>query len=181
MARPGLVESIPMRKILPLATGTLCLGLLALAVFVFNPACQPHHPFGGKNFSLPTWAEILDREAQLIQEREDLNRYVEANKQVATKVIDGQRSLAEAIDDFRKLDQIWNSPSTQERALLELRISEEEWLGRNVIYFACRVLTDRPDEAAAVAGRLEKELQQILDDRKKRRPEPENPRIKPNC
>jgi hypothetical protein len=167
MARPGLVESIPMRKILPLATGTVFLGLLTLTVFVLDPACLPHHPFSGKNPSLPTWAEILDREAQLIQEREDLNRYVEAKKKVAKKVIEGQRSLAEAIDDFRKLDQMSMSPSTQERALLERRCSEEEWLGRNVIYFACRVLVDRPDEATAVADRLEKELQKILADRKK--------------
>jgi hypothetical protein len=168
-----------MNKFLPLATGTLCLGLLALAVFVFNPACQPHHPFGGKNFSLPTWAEILDREAQLIQEREDLNRYVEAKKQVAKKVIEGQRSLAEAIDDFRKLGQLGTSPSIQERALLDLRISEEEWLGRNVIYFACRVLADRPDEAAAVADRLEKELQKLVADRKKQPPLLADPEIEP--
>ena len=170
-----------MRKILSLATGFVCLGLLALAVFAFDPARLPHHPLSERNRSLPTWVDLLDREAQLKQEREDLNRYVEAKKQVAKKVIEGQRSLAEAIDDFRKLDQVWTSLSTQERALLDLRISEEEWLGRNVIYFACRVLTDRPDEAAAVADRLEKELQQLLDDRMKRRPEPENPRNKPNC
>ena len=30
-----------------------------------------------------------------------------------------------------------------------------------------RVLADRPEEAAAVVGRLEKELQQLLADRKK--------------
>jgi hypothetical protein len=156
-----------MGKLLPLASGFVCLGLLALAVFVFDPACLPHHPFSGRNPSPPTWAEILDREAQLIQEREDWNRYVEAKKQVAKKVIQGQRSLAEAIDDFRKLDQIWISPSTQERALLDLRCSEEEWLGRNVIYFACRALADRPDEAAAVADRLEKELQKLMVARKK--------------
>jgi hypothetical protein len=152
-----------MRKILPLATGISCLGLLSLTVF--DPACLPHHPLWERNSSLSTWPELLEREAQLKQEREDLDRYVEAKKQVAKKVSEGQRSLAEAIDDFRSLDQIWISLSTHERALKDLRNSEEEWLGRNVIYFVQRVLADRPDEAAAVACRLEKELQQILADR----------------
>jgi hypothetical protein len=165
-----------MSSFLSLATGMLCLGLLALAVFVFDPACLPHHPLSERNRSLPTWVDLLDREAQLKQELEDFNRYVEAKQQVAKKVIEGQRSLAEAIDEFRKLDQLWMSISTQERSLKQLRISEEEWLGRNVIYFARRVLADRPDEAAAVADRLEKELQKLLADPRKTCVAPTDPR-----
>jgi hypothetical protein len=156
-----------MRKLLPLATGIVCLGLLALTVFVFDPTCLPHHPFSGRNPSLTTWAEILDREAQLKQELEDLNRYVEAKRQVAKEVIAGQRSLAQAIEAFRKLEQPWIPASYQEQTLKRLRISEEEWRGRKVIYFVRRVLSDRPDEAAAVADRLEKELLKLLADRKK--------------
>jgi hypothetical protein len=156
-----------MRKLLSLATGIFCLGFLTQAVFVFGPTCLPHKLPSQKNASLPTWAELLERKAQLDQEAEHLNRYVVAKKEVARKLIEGQRSLAEAIDDFTRLDQLWISTSTQERALKELRMSEEEWRGRNVIYFALCVLADRPDEAAAVADRLEKELQELLADRKK--------------
>jgi hypothetical protein len=55
-------------------------------------------------------------------------------------------------------------------------VSGDEWGGRDVLYFVRLVLADRPDEAAAVAGRLEKELQQLLADRKKHLPAPAEPR-----
>jgi hypothetical protein len=47
-------------------------------------------------------------------------------------------------------------------------MSEDEWLVWGVLYYVEQVLADRPDEAAAVIARLEKELQEILADRKKR-------------
>jgi hypothetical protein len=156
-----------MRKILPLATGTLCLGLLALAILVFDPTCLPHNLLPEKNDFRPTWVEILTRKEQLKQFEGDLNRYWEEKRQVAKEVIDGRRSLAEAIEEFRKLDEQWLSAGHQEQILKELEKSEVEWRGGDVISFARRVLVDRPDEAAAVADRLEKELQKLLADRKK--------------
>jgi hypothetical protein len=39
-----------------------------------------------------------------------------------------------------------------------------------------QILAGRPDEAAAVADRLEKELQELLADQKKRPPAPAEPR-----
>jgi hypothetical protein len=51
-------------------------------------------------------------------------------------------------------------------------MSEDEWDGRTVIDQVRQVLADRPDEAAAVVGRLEKELQQLLAEREKRPPAP---------
>jgi hypothetical protein len=51
-------------------------------------------------------------------------------------------------------------------------MSEDELDGRSVIDQVRQVLADRPDKAAAVAGRLEKELQELLADRKKRHPAP---------
>jgi hypothetical protein len=51
-------------------------------------------------------------------------------------------------------------------------MSPDEWGGREVLRFIRLVLADRPDEAAAMADRLEKELQQILANRKKCRPAP---------
>jgi hypothetical protein len=55
-------------------------------------------------------------------------------------------------------------------------MSEDEWDGRLVIIWVRGVLADRPAEAAEVAGCLEKELQQLLAERKKRRSTPANPR-----
>jgi hypothetical protein len=55
-------------------------------------------------------------------------------------------------------------------------MSEDEWDGRAVIEQVRQVLADRPAEAAAVAGRLEKELQQLLAERNKRRLAPAEPR-----
>jgi hypothetical protein len=51
-------------------------------------------------------------------------------------------------------------------------MSEDERGGRDVLYFVGLVLADRPDEAAAVADRLEKEFQQLLADRNKHQPAP---------
>jgi hypothetical protein len=55
-------------------------------------------------------------------------------------------------------------------------MSEDEWDGRAVLDYVRRVLADRPAEAAAVAGRLEKELQELLTDRKKHQPAPSHSR-----
>jgi hypothetical protein len=164
-----------MRKFLSLATGIACLGLLALAVFAFNPALLPHNAPSQKNAFQPTWAEILERKEQLKQLEEELNRYWEAKRQVAKEVIAGKRSLAEAIEAFRKLDEPWLSASHQEQVLKELRMSEVEWRGRDVISLARRVLADRPDEAAAVTDHLERALQKLLADRKKIRSAPSEP------
>jgi hypothetical protein len=95
---------------------------------------------------------------------------------VAKEVIAGRCSLAEAIDQFRKLDQPGISASYEELTIKTLRMSEVEWRGRNVIAFARRVLADRPDEAAAVADRLEKELLILLAEQRKTGFAPIDPR-----
>jgi hypothetical protein len=175
-----------MSKYLSLATGFVCLGLLALAVFVFNPACSHHNLRPERNASEPTWEEIepdwkevVARQEQINQLEKEFNRSRQAKGQVAKEVIDGRRSLAEAIEEFRKLDEPWLSARDRERTLKVLRMSEVEWRGRNVIYFTRHVLADRPDEAAAVADRLEKALQKLLADQTKRQPMLADPRIKP--
>jgi hypothetical protein len=164
-----------MSRFLSLVTASLRLGLLALAVFVFDLACLPHNPPSQKN-ALQTWAEILARTEQVDQLEEELDRYWEAKRHVAKEVIAGRRSLAEAIDAFRKLEQPWIPARQQEQTLKVLRMSEVEWRGRKVIYIARRVLADRPDEAAAVADRLEKELQKLLADPRKTCFAPTDPR-----
>jgi hypothetical protein len=152
-----------MSKFLSLATGIFCLSLLTLAVFVFDLACLPLNPSSQKN-ALPTWAEILARKEQLDQLEEKYHRYLEAKRKVAKEVIAGRRSLAEAIEAFRRLDEPWIPVEQQEQTRRILGMSEVEWRGREVIHLARRVLADRPDEEAAVADRLEKERQKLLVD-----------------
>jgi hypothetical protein len=53
---------------------------------------------------------------------------------------------------------------------------EEEWDGQNVLSAVRLVLADRPDEAAAVVDRLEKELRQLLAGRNQHGPAPADPR-----
>jgi hypothetical protein len=170
-----------MSKYLPLATVLLCLASLALAVFVFDLAGLPDYLVLEKNAPQPTGADIVARKAQPQKLEEALDRYPDYTeaKQLAKEVIAGRRSLAEAIDEFRKLGLPWVSASYQEQMLKDLRMSEVEWRGRSVISFVRRVLDDRPDEAAAVTDRLKKELQQLLVERKKQNPRPAKPPIKP--
>jgi hypothetical protein len=73
-----------------------------------------------------------------------------------------QRSLAEAIEQFRDLVRQWPDIRTQTKRPELLWMSEDEWDGRAVLDQVRLVLADRPDEAAAVADRLEKELQELL-------------------
>jgi hypothetical protein len=77
---------------------------------------------------------------------------------------------------FRDLDRQWPDLRSRIKKPEDLWMSEDEWDGRAVIDQVRQVLADRPDEAAAVAGRLETELQQLLAERKKRPPAPVDPR-----
>ena len=161
-----------MNKLIRPAFGFLCLGLLALGITVSHLACPP--PWNGGN--RPSIPEESEREKKLQQLYDATRRRLEAKRQVAGEVIARRRSLAEAIEQFQVLDQEWSSIPFRNRTPEELGVSEEyEWDGRLVIDQVRQVLVNRPDEAAKVAGRLEKELQQLLAARKKRRPAPADP------
>jgi hypothetical protein len=165
-----------MSKFLRLGAGVLCLGMLALGVVVFDPACLltfPHRGDPDKNASL---ADEIARNEQLDQQEAALRRQRRAKRRVVAEVIARQRSLAEAIEQFRTLDQEWPELPSAVPTPEELGISADEWGGRDVLYFVRLVLADHPAEAAAVAERLEKELQELLADRKKRPPAPADPR-----
>jgi hypothetical protein len=60
-----------------------------------------------------------------------------------------------------------------------VELSQDEWNGRGVLNSVRQVLADRPDEAAAVTDRLEKELHTLLADRKKKQPMQADPWTKP--
>jgi hypothetical protein len=111
--------------------------------------------------------EEIARNEQLDQQEAALRRKRQAKRGVAAEVIARRRSLAEAIEQFQALDREWPELPSNPQTPEELGISAEEWSGRDVLYFVQLVLADHPDEAAAVIGRLEKELQELLADRKK--------------
>ena len=94
-------------------------------------------------------------------------------------MIAGKCSLAEAIERFRELDRQWPDARAGTKNLKDPGMSQDESDGWAVIHQVRQVPTDRPEEAAAVAGRLEKELQRLLADQKKQDPMLADPRIKP--
>ena len=163
-----------MNQLLRLTSGLLCLGLLVLGITISQLAC-PLRWNGGQS---PSLAEESGREAELQQSFEALRRQRQAKRQVAQEVMARRRSLAEAIEQFRAFDQDWPEGRLRFQKPQDFGMSEEEWDGRSVIYWVQQVLAERPDEAAKVAGRLEKELQELLAKRKKRHPAPVEPPTK---
>jgi len=161
-----------MSKCIRVAAGTLCLGVLALGVVVFDPACLLTFPHRGDPDKKASLAEESARKEQLNQQEAVLRRQRQAKRRVAAEIITRRRSRAEAIEQFRARDQEWPELPSALPTLKELGISADEWGGWDVLYFVQLVLADRPDEAAAVAERLEKELQQLLVEQKKRPPAP---------
>jgi hypothetical protein len=108
--------------------------------------------------------------------RDASHRRGEAKRQVATEVIARQRSLAEALEQYRELDRQSPEIRTGIKKPEDQWMSEDEWDVRMVIEQVRQVLADRPDEAAAVADRLAKELQELLTDRNKHQPAPSHSR-----
>jgi hypothetical protein len=151
--------------------GVLCLGVLALGAVALDPACRLLSSFGGCSTYSGSVAAEIGRREQLDQRKEAIRHRREAKEQVAKEVIARRQSLAEAIDLFRALDREWPESRPWPHAPSARGMSQDEWDGRGVLDFVRRVLVDHPDEAA-VADRLEKELQQILAERTKRQPAP---------
>jgi hypothetical protein len=157
-----------MNKLIRFTFGWLCLGVLAGVILASDLAC-PLRWDGGKS---PSLAEERGREANLKESFEALRRQRQAKRQVAQEVMAQRRSLAQAIEQFQALDQDWPEGRLRFQTPQDFGMSEEQWVGRSVIYYVKQVLADRPGEAAKVVGRLEKELQELLAARKKRRPAP---------
>jgi hypothetical protein len=157
-----------MNHLIRLTSGLLCLGVLAVGIMVSHLGC----PLRWDGDNRPSIAEVRGREERLKQRHDAWRRRLEAKRQVAEEVIAQRRSLAEAIEQIRALDRQWPQFRSPPQAPSQLGMSEDEFIGRNILAFVQEVLTDRPAEAAKVAGRLEKELQELLAARKKRRPAP---------
>ena len=165
-----------MNTLLRLAAGVLCLGVLALGIVLFDLVGPLTYPRRGESDVRVSLAAELARTERLKQLRDASHRRAEAKRQVAAEVIARQRSLAEALEQFRELDRQWPDIRTGIKKPEDQWMTEDEWDGRMVIEQVRQILADRPDEAAAVADRLEKELQELLADRKKVPPAPAEPR-----
>ena len=166
-----------MTKLIRLAAGVLCLGALALGVVAFDPACLPTSSPSGDPDKKPSLAEGVAQRERLNQQQGAIHRRDEAKRRLTAEVLARRRSLAEAVEQYRILNQEWPPiPRPEPIILWRLGLSEEEWDAREVLRFVEQVLADRPDDAAAVAARLEKELQELLAERKKHRPAPAEPR-----
>ena len=150
--------------------------MLAVGIVLFDLIGPLTYPRRGENDSRASLAEELARTERLKQLRDASHRRAEAKRQVAAEVIARQRSLAEALEQFRELDRQWPDIRTGIKKPEDQWMTEDEWDGRMVIEQVRQILADRPDEAAAVADRLEKELQELLADRKKVPPAPAEPR-----
>jgi hypothetical protein len=169
-----------MTKIIRLGAGVLCLGVLALGAVALDPACRLLSSFGGRSVNRGSVAEQIGRNEALDQRKEAMRHRREAKAHVAEEVIAGRRSLAEAIEQFRALDREWPDNHRGPRTPEDFGMSQDEWDGRAVLDFVGRVLADRPAEAAAAADRLEKELRELLAERRKRRLAPVEPPVGPS-
>jgi hypothetical protein len=159
-----------MTKIIRLAVGFLCVGVLALDAVALDPACRLLSSFGGRSANRGSVAEHIGRNEELDQWKEAMRHRREVKAHVAAEVIAGRRSLAEAIERFRALDREWPENHRGPRTPEDFGMSEDEWDGRNVLDYVRRVLADRPAETAAVADRLAKELRELLAERRKVEP-----------
>jgi hypothetical protein len=169
-----LLQEFSMNTYLRLAAGLSCLSVLVLAAVALDPNDPFLSSFQSCWATRATPAEEIEHWNQL---EEAVRRRREGKLLVAEEVIARRRSLAEAIERFRKLDRHWSILRIPHLKAALLGISEDESVGRNVLFFVQVVLVDRPDEAAAVVARLTKELQELLADHKKCPAAPDEARI----
>lgn len=157
-----------MGKLLRLAGLSGCLGVLVLGTVALDHNGPLLSSFRGCSAGKISLVEALAKSEQTARIKEASFRRLNTKKQMAEEVIARQRSLAEAMEHFHALDQEWPQFGLGFETAKARGISEDEWYGPAVINTVRIVMFDRPDEVAAVVARLEKELQQILADCKKR-------------
>jgi hypothetical protein len=172
-----LLQEFVMNKYLRLVAVVLCLAGLVLIAVAFDPDGPLLRSF------LDCWAKKAApaEEIERLKQWEDAMRgRKEAKDQVTEEVIARRISLAEAMKQFRDVDRRWPDARMTPLKAEKLGMSEDEWDGRRVIHCVEVFLVDRPDEADAVVGRLKKELQELLADRKKRPAAPVEKPIEPS-
>ncbi|HEY7308918.1 MAG TPA: hypothetical protein VH643_06065 [Gemmataceae bacterium] len=129
----------------------VALGLLAVCVFGLRLACTPAD------------LSALHRNEELEQLREATFHRVGARQRMVRELIDRRRSLAQALERFEELDRDWPDFSPQAAEERAGR-SEDEWAYQHILVIVRESLRDRPEEAAAVLRRLEKDYRQLQAD-----------------
>jgi hypothetical protein len=158
-----------MSKFFERVAGLTCLGVLLVLGAVILDSAGPLLPsFQAGADKEPIRPEQLKREEQLAADKATLQRSREAELQVAEELIAGRLSLAEAIEQFRALEQAWPQFAPYSEKAKLLWKSEDARLGDRVLWYVWQVLADTPDEQTAVCGYLNKELQELLASRQKR-------------
>jgi hypothetical protein len=163
-----------MRKFLQLVVGLLGLGLVVLAVVDFQPWRQLLPYFQGCMTELMSPPISKERQEQLDQFADAFRHRREAKWQMAKEVIAGRLSLADAMERFHVLDQ--GLPPDLVLTPEAFEMSEDEWDGHGVIFYVRLFLKIPRGEENPVVSRLEKELQELLADRKTRPAAPVEPR-----
>jgi hypothetical protein len=135
--------------------------LMTVCIFGLRLACDP----------AGLW-EIFqeDRRREKLQQFErGLSRRVEAKERVVREVIAQGCSLSETLTQLQELDREWLQEADREWPDAAIGVSEDYrrvWTDADYYYWyitwlAAKFLEDRPEEAAAVLRRLEKDYQQL--------------------
>jgi hypothetical protein len=165
-----------MSKFLRLAALLCCLGVLVLGTIAVGRNGPLLSSFRGRSARKISWAELIEDSERIDRLEEASFRRINTKMHIAEEVIARRQSLAEAMKQFHALDQEW--PQFDLRSARRFQgISEDEWDGQRVLICVQFVLESRHDEGSAVLGHLEKELQELLADRKKRPAAPAQPRL----
>jgi hypothetical protein len=142
-----------MNTLIRLAIVVLIVVPLALCIFGLSFACD--------SADFRSLVREVRRREVLQQWRRDTLRFSEARIEVVRELIAQRRSLKEALTRLQELDRersdfIPKSAKTYERYFTHM---EEHY--QYIISIARGLLKDRPEEAAVVLCRLEKEYQQL--------------------
>lgn len=168
-----------MGKFLRVAALFGCLGVLVLGTIALGPNGPLLFSFWDCSAKRTSLVETIEQRERIDRIEEASFRRVNTKMHLAEEVIARRQSLAEAMKEFHALDQEW--PQFDLRSAKALQgISDDEWDGQRVLFFVRFVLESRHDEGSAVLGHLEKELQELLADRKKRPAAPQPARIEPS-
>jgi hypothetical protein len=137
---------------------TVLLPLAVLCCFGFRFACDPEE--------LRSLLRVVRHREECQQAQQALLRRVESKEQVVRDVIAQQCSLSEALARLQELDREFDREcSASIPKLAEIHAwkwpSEVEGHYRYIIAMVKSRLDDRPEEAAVVLRRLEKEYQQL--------------------
>jgi hypothetical protein len=135
-----------MNTLLRPASVAVVSGLLALLVFGLRYACNP-----------ADWSAIIQRREELDQLEAATLRRIEVRQRVVDEVIDGRRTLAEAIERFQELDREWPDHS---EATPDWAESRYEIRYRGILAMVKASLRDRPEKLSALLRRLEHEYRQ---------------------